>query len=755
MVLSSDIYRIRRFREFSPISLTISYDSCYTEKMLLKRLEISGFKSFAKPATLEFPVPVTAIVGPNGSGKSNVADSLRWVLGEQSMKSLRGKKGEDLIFGGTPSVPRLGKAMVSLVFDNTNKIFPYEFDEVVISRRVYRDGVNEYLLNNSPARLKDVIELLSKIGLGASQHQIIGQGDADRVLYASPKERKSMIEDALGLRIFEIKKIEAERKLLATEENMKNIESLRREIKPHLKYLEEQAKKSQNVAVLRDELSVLTSEYISCERMMIESVKKELSARRHPLETAVKDLSHAATSSEALLKKEQNANSFFADLKKFDEAEASIREKRRAIEREITKSEIEAAHQSVTPQGAMPIEKVRAIFHGLREDLERAQQASSMELLKKIIFSVTQTVYRTLEEISPNNDIPQKVVAPEVLARLRASLHEIEGEEAKITQAKKELENRYREDTKAAEQAALSYRHVMDELSRTEGSLRELAFEEERLKAREHEFHLDFGEFMKAEHVVESPGNILEMPERDSLRKKIERLRIRIEEAGGVDESVIKEFEATRERDQFLERELADLTQAKQQVADMIQELSAKIAEDFASGIKKINALFGHFFHDIFGGGKAELKLFIPKKKIPVPPGEDGEEEWEEAEDKEPGLDIIVDIPRKRIKSLAMLSGGERALTSIALLFAVSTVNPPPFLVLDETDAALDEANSQRYAGMLGGLADKAQLIVITHNRSTMKAASILYGVTMGADGVSKLLSIKLEEAEDVIQKKK
>ena len=723
--------------------------------MLLKRLEISGFKSFAKPASLEFPVSITAIVGPNGSGKSNVADSLRWVLGEQSMKSLRGKKGEDLIFGGTPSVPRLGKASVSLVFDNQDKIFPYEFDEVVVSRRVYRDGVNEYLLNNSPTRLKDIIELLSKVGLGASQHHIIGQGDADRILYASPKERKGMIEEALGLKIFELKKVEAERKLAATEENIKNIESLRRELKPHLKYLEEQAKKSQNVAVLREELAGLTSEYVACERMMIHEVQKDLKSRRGPIEEEVKRLEVTVAESESLLQKEKRATSFFTELKSFDDALHALRERRRAAEKELTTYEIEVARKGAGQKGSVPADKVRSIFHDLREDLERAQQATSMESLRNSVFTITQKVYRTLEELLPEDAQQDRVLDPQVLQKLRLVLEEIDKEERTIFEAKKKLEDGYREESRAAEEAASSYRHTMDALTRARNNLRELVFEEDRVRAREHEFSVDFGELIKAEHIDAVPGRMLENHERDALRKKIERLRIRIEEAGGVDESVLSEFETTRERDQFLERELGDLATAKEQVASMIAELSAKIAEDFSEGIKKINVLFGKFFHDIFGGGKAELKLFIPKKKVPVPPGEDGEETWEESEDEEPGLDIIVDIPRKRIKSLAMLSGGERALTSIALLFAVSTVNPPPFLVLDETDAALDEANSQRYGSMLGELAGRAQLIVITHNRSTMKSASILYGVTMGGDGVSKLLSIKLEDADEVIAQKK
>lgn len=670
------------------------------------------------------------------------------------MKSLRGKKGEDLIFGGTPSVPRLGKASVSLVFDNQDKIFPYEFDEVIISRRVYRDGVNEYLLNNSPARLKDIIELLSKVGLGASQHHIIGQGDADRILYASPKERKGMIEEALGLKIFELKKGEAEKKLAATEENIKNIESLRRELKPHLKYLEEQAKKSQNVATLREELAGLTNEYVACERMMIHTAQKDLERRRGPMEEEVRRLEAAVTASEALLQKEKRATSFFAELKSFDDALHALRERRRIAEKELTTYEIEAARKGAGHKGSVPADKVRSIFHDLREDLERAQQATSMESLKNTVFTITQKVYRTLEELLPEDAQQEHALDPQALQKLRSILAEIDEEERKIFEAKKKLEDQYREESKAAEEAAASYRHTMDALTRARNNLRELMFEEDRVRAREHEFSVDFGELIKAEHIGNTSGRMLENHERDALRKKIERLRIRIEEAGGVDESVLSEFEATRERDQFLERELGDLATAKEQVASMITELSAKIAEDFSDGIKKINVLFGKFFHDIFGGGKAELKLFIPKKKIPVPPGEDGEEAWEESEDEEPGLDIIVDIPRKRIKSLAMLSGGERALTSIALLFAVSTVNPPPFLVLDETDAALDEANSQRYGAMLGELAGRAQLIVITHNRSTMKSASILYGVTMGGDGVSKLLSIKLEDADDVIAQK-
>ena len=220
----------------------------------LKKLELSGFKSFAKPTSFQFLDPITAVVGPNGAGKSNLAEAVRWILGEQSFKSLRGRKGEDLIFNGSPTAARLSKASAALYFDNSQKQFPIEFEEVVIGRRVYRDGQNEYLLNNSQVRLKDIIELLSNVGLGASQHHIISQGEADRVLYASPKERQSALEDALGLKIYQFKRLEAEKKLVKTEENIRQAQALAKEIRPHLKYLERLVEKIQKASEIKIEL---------------------------------------------------------------------------------------------------------------------------------------------------------------------------------------------------------------------------------------------------------------------------------------------------------------------------------------------------------------------------------------------------------------------------------------------------------------------------------------------------------------------
>ncbi len=244
---------------------------------------------------------------------------------------------------------------------------------------------------------------------------------------------------------------------------------------------------------------------------------------------------------------------------------------------------------------------------------------------------------------------------------------------------------------------------------------------------------------------------LTELPEeerraQEDRHRALERMKIRLEEAGGTGEDIRTEFKETAERERFLANELDDLAKSAAGLAELIADLDAELAKSFTDGLAKVNASFAEYFALMFGGGGARLTM------------EEADEEREEDEDAEPaatamgkpGIEIFVNLPKKRVQSLMQLSGGERALTSIALIFAMSQVNPPPFLILDETDAALDEANSRRYGDMIENLARKSQLIVITHNRETMSRAGILYGVTMGSDGVSKLLSVKFEEAVQV-----
>jgi chromosome segregation protein len=256
--------------------------------------------------------------------------------------------------------------------------------------------------------------------------------------------------------------------------------------------------------------------------------------------------------------------------------------------------------------------------------------------------------------------------------------------------------------------------------------------------------------------VVLAPEEVLAEPreEQEKRRREIERGKIKLEDIGAQGgEEVEKEYNETIERDTFLMKEMEDLVRTAESLRALILELNEKLDTEFKEGVKKINKQFSDFFRLMFGGGVAELLIVkIEKRKrrdtdldldaIPEDPEEEGSDEE--------GVDVSVSLPHKKIRGLQMLSGGERALTSIALLFAISQVNPPPFMVLDETDAALDEANSRKYGDMIEQLAHFSQLMVITHNRETMARAGVLYGVTMGADAVSKVLSIAFEEAEAV-----
>jgi len=245
--------------------------------MRLTSLEISGFKSFAKKDSFSFDAPISAIVGPNGSGKSNVAEAFRFVLGEQSIKSLRGKKGEDLIFNGTTKVGRQNKASVKITFDNTDRLLQIDFDQVTLERVVHRDGQNEYFINTSKVRLKDIHELLAGANIGSTGHHIISQGEADRILNTSSRERKEMLEDALGLRLFQYRKQDAEKKLEKTAENIAQVESLRREIAPHIRFLKKQVEKVEKSIELRKELQEKYHEYISKEYTYIQNAKTKTS----------------------------------------------------------------------------------------------------------------------------------------------------------------------------------------------------------------------------------------------------------------------------------------------------------------------------------------------------------------------------------------------------------------------------------------------------------------------------------------------
>ena len=222
---------------------------------MLKRLELSGFKSFHQKTSLDFSGGISVIVGPNGSGKSNVIDGIRWLLGERDAKNVRGAKSEDLIFSGTDKKARVGMAQASLFLDNSDKSLPIDFSEVAIVRKLYRDGSAECFINKSRMRLKDVVSFFAQAGLGTKGLAVINQGSSDAFVKATPEDRRGMLEEILGLRQYQLKKHDAELKLTSTKQNLEKAETAVNELLPHLRLLRRQAGKWEKRAAFAKELS--------------------------------------------------------------------------------------------------------------------------------------------------------------------------------------------------------------------------------------------------------------------------------------------------------------------------------------------------------------------------------------------------------------------------------------------------------------------------------------------------------------------
>lgn len=745
--------------------------------MRLKRLELSGFKSFAKKTEFLFESPVTAIVGPNGSGKSNATEAFRWVLGERSLKSLRGAKGEDLIFNGGHAGARAARAAVTLVFDNSGKEFDVDYTEVSITREVYRDGQNVYSLNGTAVKFRDLLELLSRASLGTSEHFIINQGEADRVLAANPRERRSLVEDALGLRLYQWKISESEKKLLQTKANLEQVASLRREIAPHLRFLKKQMERVEQADLLRRELKTLYLEYLKREEVYLEQAEKDLAQESSGPKTELAKLEREfAKQDEHKNKTEQDENKLEQKLRnslaevaerernlasqqeelmrKLGRLEGVIEIKTLAVTEKSDETERDFAYREVADfadkfnQEIVSLEKLTDIF----------SVKSALARLKKMLTDFL-TLGRKNNQEAESKQSELKQFEQE-RAGVLADLEKLKTEAGELKTEKAKLERELTQELEAS-------REALQEVFVQKTRRHELTIILNSLTAREDKLKLERANFLaelaEAKVLVDQEISlyrnfVIAELEQDRIkqeerRKKLERFKIKLEDLGVETGDTVKEFQEVTERDAFLTKEISDLEQAALALNQVIADLRDKIDQDFHEGLLKINKYFQEFFMLMFGGGTAHLAVTKIKQASASDELEMGNElETERSSeadkiDKLPGLEISVNLPRKKIKNLEMLSGGERALVSIALLFALSQVNPPPFLVLDETDAALDEANSRKYGEMIANLAKRSQLILVTHNRETMSRAGVIYGVTMSSDGISKLLSIKFDEA--------
>lgn len=881
------------------------------QKMHLEKLEIQGFKSFATKNMLVFPNPegqrrgITTIVGPNGSGKSNIADAVRWALGEQSMKSLRGKKSEDIIFSGSDKKGKLGMAEVSLYLNNQDKQAPIDFDEVVITRRLYRSGESEYLLNNSKVRLYDLQILLAKANFGQKTYSVIGQGTVEGFLNTSMAERKEFFDEATGVRQYQIKRDEALNKLKLSYENLGQAKLLLSEIEPRLKSLTKQVNKLKRRNEIELELeemqlnyysklwhdiegkfSVLNKELLDVENIKIEKERllENLNADHHKFENgnsagseyiklqetvralqAKKDglvRRIAVIDAESKIQLEREGKFDLAWLnQRMGELKEQIAEKEKAL------SEQESSHKAIgelhgqssqklirinesikelnrnisTSKSFLTPDDIKVINAHIRESLQRIkylQEENDMEAIKVAVIEISEYLEKVyeisgkLEDKESIEDLQGRLmqyieereehsktlnkhaldqnISREKQKMIRQDIERLTIEQKEIIQ---KLESRSDEKSKgdlSAEKKELekelvglekemgSVNKEVGELNQKEEESRRRLFDlqksiqsaqadvnqlinrynelkvraarhETRLEDLENDIRQNFKNIKKVkEHIVEGDVDF------DIALEKIKHLKKQLELIGGIDPEIEKEYIETKEKFDFLSEQANDLSGAIDSLEKVVKELDATIKERFDAEFKVIAKKFEEYFKVLFNGGTAKLikvmESDLEKEKEEEAPKE---EEPQESEAKAPkglaqafdtkkikmlqkhnatglaGIEIQATPPGKKIKTLAMLSGGERALTAIAMICAIISSNPSPFVVLDEVDAALDEANSERLAQILDDLSNKTQFIVISHNRASMRKAQILYGVTMQDDGVSKLLSVKLEEAKE------
>ncbi len=761
--------------------------------MYLSGMDIQGFKTFAQKTHLVFPGPktgdhaVTVVVGPNGSGKSNIADAIRWCLGEQSMKLLRGKTAQDIIFSGSDGRSRSGFAEVSLTFDNADKSLNVSFAEVVISRRLYRDGESEYLLNGQTVRLSDIQLLLAEAGVGQRSYSVIGQGMIDQVLSATPEERKIFFDDATGVRGLQIKRHQALLKLQKSAENLADVEMVLRELEPRLSLLRRQVKKLNERETVAAELRSLSSAYYGTmwwngvdEQIAVEIRQKTASelvlAKRREL--ASKDAELMAIEKSQVPNASSDGDSMQNLQAEYKKAQQNLADARRAhftLERELELAKVKS--QSTWAPLPLPdiIAEVRDVSVAHESLLGRLKSVATLADLDPIIADLDGISARSkkLRDRLTRPNPEDFVQSAESIAAIAHAMTAVKTAEDFVKRSELAMDVKAKESVAATSEVfsvQKDVRRLQQELSGLEAQANivaiDLARVETRLEGLKKEIEDGTSDQAKSIMSVAPAERILDIgPTHDRLL----RLRHQLELIGGIDESVMKEFAEAEERSTFLSTQVGDLRSAISSTEKVIDELDEQIRAQSDVAFKNIATEFQKYFAILFGGGRCSL-VKLTKEELDIDssshPRESGDPDSsaelvhhdnvdtlesiakrvQERKDSVVGIDIQATPPGKRLKALNLLSGGERALTSIALVSAIMATNPAPFVVLDEVDAALDEANTVRFANIINELRKLTQFIVITHNRATMEKADVLYGVTMGDDGVSKLLSVKLED---------
>jgi len=713
--------------------------------VFLKRVILKNFKSFKGKVILDFPCLITAVIGPNGSGKSNIVDAIRWALGEQSFKNIRVEKGQDLIFAGNKNNTSAAVCEVELIFDNQKKIFDSDYTEISILRRIDKSGENNYFLNHKPCRLKDIIDLTASAKIGLKGFSIINQGSVENILLVSPSERRIMLEEILGLKNIELKKEESKRKLDETNINLDKTLALQEEILPHLRSLKRQVNRWEKREKIETDLIINEKKYFAniWHSILQENLpqNKNLDKLNQQINSLDKEIKERETGLLSL--KGEGNGSLELNIQKITQDIIALQNRKSELLRKLGRQEVNAG---LSLSGQELEHRISSIKNKL-ENLLQIQDISTLHYkIKEIIDS--------LKEIF-NEQAPQEKQA---IQQIQAQLNNLEQELITKNKALKAEEQELNNRNK-------NFRSVFEEINQLRSQKESLIKEEQRqeLLLEKYKLHLDdfkrrieeagltFEEITKY-YQENKPQILVSAEELMALERQVLRLRRDIAEIGSEDINVKKEYEEVSKRHEFLNLQITDLQKSSQDLKILIQHLTKEIEKTFEKSLLEINQDFNRYFRLMFSGGSAKLEQIKKTKQVLASEEDASAIEENPNQDIYWGIDIKIDIPKTELKSLEMLSGGEKTLVAISLLLAIVNQSDPPLVVVDEIDAALDEENSNRFAKILKELCKNTQFIIITHNRMIMAVAEVIYGVTIGEENSSQLLSIKLEESEKILQ---
>jgi len=764
----------------------------------LRSISMKGFKSFPERTTLEFSPGVSVIVGPNGSGKSNITDAVLWALGEQSPGAIRGASMQDVISAGGKGVGQRRAAEVEVTIDNSDGRAATEFSEVAVERRLDRSGDSGYRLNGARCRLADVTDVLSDTNLGREMHSVISQGRVETIVHSKPRERRLLVEEAAGLGKHRKRRRRAELKLRSARDNLDRALDVEREARARLRPLKRQAQAAELGARIEREELGLRAQLVSEElrfgadraaaaekaaakargvRGKLEEQLAEVAKRRAAAEERFAARDRERTQAWGLLTKlrgEQervavrvaNLSSREAELEAWLERlrvelgpltldvgdGAAPGERAQKLEEEL--GEIEAGLRTAgegfdVARSADAAESAReAALGDVRAGAERASRhARRAEGLLGERHREALRARLTAGEQLLDDVRAARTAAEAVGAAIRARVDGIErkvvggqddGDEIAdvlraCSQQEFELQAQMKETSDELTRAEVEAAHLGD---RQAEAARELAAIAEKLGE----------EIPPAEEALSDEA-------RADVDRRLERLDRRRAQIGPVNPLAEQEYEEAREHVEALQAQREDIERSMRELESLIRDIDEEIERAFEETFEATAKNFEEMVEHLFPGGRGRLRRVSlrPVRDDERPAGEqeaptDAEPEPEEEEEQrdEQGVEIEVTPAGKSTRKLQLLSGGEKSLVALAFVFAVFLARPCPFYILDEVEAALDDANIDRFLQLIRRFSDRAQFVIVTHQKRTMDAADVLYGVSMGGDGVTKIVSKRL-----------